>query len=204
MSRLSSLDGSRVHCLRPLPCLTRSRPAVAEDAVLLASTVPGYMPGMVCRPRRPVQRAGWCKRDLAVPVGRDDAAGGPLRRYAGEQQVKPGGNSVAMLADMFRLHGVDATMIGGTRSTKMPDPGRPSTTSRSMRSAPAPIVCSRRHRFGSPARQAIRGFTRFVAKAAAGRWAGRRERSGWSGPRTCRSKTAVSSKSPPTARRARR
>jgi Domain of unknown function (DUF4384) len=45
--------------------------------------------------------------------------GGPFEGTLGQQQVKATGNSVAMLADLFRLHGVDATMIGGTRSTNV-------------------------------------------------------------------------------------
>ena len=42
---------------------------------------------------------------------------GPFEGTLGQQQAKSGESSVAMLADMFRMHGVDATVIGGTRST---------------------------------------------------------------------------------------
>jgi hypothetical protein len=42
---------------------------------------------------------------------------GPFDGTLERQKAKDGGSTVAMLADMFRLQGVDATVIGGTRST---------------------------------------------------------------------------------------
>jgi hypothetical protein len=49
--------------------------------------------------------------------------GGPFEGTLGQQQARPGASSVAMLADLFRMHGVDATVIGGTRSTGPARPG---------------------------------------------------------------------------------
>jgi hypothetical protein len=95
-------------------------PAAAQDAVLLTSTVPGYVPGML---------VGTGER-LVLP----DGAGATLLFRTGEvlrlhgpfdgplalaPDGKPGG-AVAALVAAFRLQGVDATVIGGTRTTTVP------------------------------------------------------------------------------------
>jgi hypothetical protein len=93
--------------------------AFAEDAVLLTSTVPGYVPGMVVSATDRLSVPEGASATLLFQSGEMMRLGGPFEGTLGQQQVKAGGNSVAMLADLFRLHGVDATMIGGTRATSM-------------------------------------------------------------------------------------
>jgi Domain of unknown function (DUF4384) len=93
--------------------------AFAEDAVLLTSTVPGYVPGMVVSATDRLSVPEGASATLLFQSGEMMRLGGPFEGTLRQQQVKAGGNSVAMLADLFRLHGVDATMIGGTRATSM-------------------------------------------------------------------------------------
>jgi hypothetical protein len=93
--------------------------AFAEDAVLLTSTVPGYVPGMVISATDRLSVPEGASATLLFQSGEMMRLGGPFEGTLGQQQVKATGNGVAMLADLFRLHGVDATMIGGTRSTNM-------------------------------------------------------------------------------------
>ena len=90
--------------------------AFAEDAVLLTSTVPGYVPGMVVSATDRLSVPEGASATLLFQSGEMMRLGGPFEGTLGQQQVKATGNSVAMLVDLFRLHGVDATMIGGTRS----------------------------------------------------------------------------------------
>jgi hypothetical protein len=93
--------------------------AFADDAVLLASTVPGYVPGMVVSSTDRLSVPEGASATLLFQSGEMLRLGGPFEGTLGQQQVKGSSNSVAMLADLFRLHGVDATMIGGTRSTSV-------------------------------------------------------------------------------------
>jgi hypothetical protein len=93
--------------------------AQSQEAVLLTSTVPGYVPGML---------VGTGER-LVLPEG----AGATLLFRSGEVLRLHGpfdgpltlsttdhGGAVAALASAFRLQGVDATVIGGTRTTTVP------------------------------------------------------------------------------------
>jgi hypothetical protein len=91
--------------------------ARAEDAVLLASTVPGYVPGMVVSSSDRLSVPDGASATLLFESGGMLRLRGPFEGTLGQQQAKAGETSVAMLADMFRLHGIDATVIGGTRST---------------------------------------------------------------------------------------
>jgi hypothetical protein len=100
-----------------------SSAAVAEDAVLLASTVPGYVPGMVVSANDRLSVPDGASATLLFQSGEMLRLSGPFEGTLGQQQAKPGESSVSMLADMFRLHGVDATVIGGTRSTGAARPG---------------------------------------------------------------------------------
>src|SRR5271165_6340384 len=93
--------------------------AFAEDAVLLTSTVPGYVPGMIVSATDRLSVPEGASATLLFQSGEMMRLGGPFEGTLGQQQVNATGNSVAMLADLFRLHGVDATMIGGTRSTNV-------------------------------------------------------------------------------------
>ena len=95
-------------------------PATAQDAVLLTSTVPGYVPGML---------VGTGER-LVLPEGAGATllfrSGEVLRLHGpfdGPLALPPGdnpGGAVAALVAAFRVQGVDATVIGGTRTTTVP------------------------------------------------------------------------------------
>jgi len=91
---------------------------------------------------------------------------GPFDGTLEQQKAKEGASTVGMLAEMFRLHGVDATVIGGTRSTDRHDPDTPWTMSRSTPSTPAPIVLNRRPRFGLHTRLTVRESTRCGRKGS--------------------------------------
>ena len=93
------------------------RGAVADDAVLLASTVPGYVPGMVVSSTDRLSVPDGASATLLFQSGEMLRLRGPFDGTLERQKAKDGGSTVAMLADMFRLQGVDATVIGGTRST---------------------------------------------------------------------------------------
>jgi hypothetical protein len=91
--------------------------ANAKDAVLLASTVPGYVPGMVISSADRLSVPDGASATLLFQSGETLRLRGPFEGTLGQQQPIAGNDSAALFADMFRMHGVDATVIGGTRST---------------------------------------------------------------------------------------
>jgi hypothetical protein len=91
--------------------------AHAEDAVLLASTVPGYVPGMVMSSTDRLSLPDGASATLLFQSGGMLRLRGPFEGTLEQQRSKSGEGNVATLADMFRMNGVDATVIGGTRST---------------------------------------------------------------------------------------
>lgn len=114
---------------RPLPALARvllfaliavvtsgGRGAVADDAVLLASTVPGYVPGMVVSSTDRLSVPDGASATLLFQSGEMLRLRGPFEGVLEQKQASQNSSGVAALAEMFRLHGVDATVIGGTRS----------------------------------------------------------------------------------------
>jgi Domain of unknown function (DUF4384) len=90
--------------------------AFADDAVLLASTVPGYVPGMVISSSDRLSVPDGASATLLFQSGEMLRVGGPFEGALGQLQAKPGESGVSALAEVFRMHGVDATVIGGTRS----------------------------------------------------------------------------------------
>jgi hypothetical protein len=91
--------------------------ARAEDAVLLASTVPGYVPGMVIASADKLSLPEGASATLLFQSGETLRLRGPFEGSLVQQQPPAASGGAAALADMFRMHGVDATVIGGTRST---------------------------------------------------------------------------------------
>ena len=91
--------------------------ARAEDAVLLASTVPGYVPGMVVSAADRLSLPEGATATLLFQSGETLRLRGPFEGSLAQQQPAAAAGGAAVLADMFRMHGVDATVIGGTRST---------------------------------------------------------------------------------------
>jgi hypothetical protein len=93
--------------------------AFADDAVLLASTVPGYVPGMIISSADRLSVPEGASATLLFQSGEMLRVGGPFEGALGQLQVKPGQSGVSALAELFRSHGVDATVIGGTRSVEV-------------------------------------------------------------------------------------
>lgn len=92
------------------------RVAMADDVVLLASTVPGYVPGMVVSFTDRLSLPEGAAITLLFRTGQILRLVGPFEGTLEQQQAKAAGDNIAELAGMFRAHGVDATVIGGTRS----------------------------------------------------------------------------------------
>jgi hypothetical protein len=92
-----------------------SHAARSDDAVILASTVPGYIPGMVVAPGDPLRLPEGASATLLLQSGEMLRVRGPfegaLAKVRAEQRQSASG-----LADAFRLTGADATVIGGTRT----------------------------------------------------------------------------------------
>jgi hypothetical protein len=90
----------------------------AEDAVLLASTAPGYGQGMVVTASDKLNLPDGASITLLLRSGQVLRLRGPLTtsldRAMGPAQ--PAGSAVA-LAEALRLRGIDASAIGGTRNT---------------------------------------------------------------------------------------
>jgi hypothetical protein len=92
------------------------RGAIAADAVLLASTVPGYVPGMVISFADRLSLPDGASATLLFQSGEILRMRGPFEGTLDQPQAKGLSGGAATLANTFRLHGVDATVIGGTRS----------------------------------------------------------------------------------------
>jgi hypothetical protein len=90
--------------------------ASAQDAVLLASTAPGYVPGMLVSTGERLVLPDGSGATLLFRTGEMLRLHGP---FDGPLTVPPGDNPsgvVATVAAAFRLRGLDATVIGGTRT----------------------------------------------------------------------------------------
>lgn len=94
-----------------LPC----RQVCAEEAVLLASTVSGYAPGMVVSDHDRLNIPEGASATLLFQSGEILRLGGPFDGALERQVSHERQGGIAALADMFRARGVDATVIGGTR-----------------------------------------------------------------------------------------
>jgi hypothetical protein len=90
--------------------------AVAADAVLLASTVPGYAPGMVVAPTDRLNLPEGASATLLFQTGEMLRLRGPFDGVLEPPREERGSGTIAMLADLLRVHGVDAAVIGGTRA----------------------------------------------------------------------------------------
>lgn len=92
--------------------------APQADAVLLASTVPGYVPGMVVGPSEKLVLPEGASVTLLFRSGEMLRLRGPFEGVLPRVQNEASGPAAA-LAAAFRLQGVDATVIGGTRAASI-------------------------------------------------------------------------------------
>ena len=124
MLHLSNCLGRAVLCAGLAVASLGFGPALAEDAVLLASTVPGYVPGMVVSSADRLSVPEGASATLLFQSGETLRLRGPFEGALGQQQPAAAATGgAAVLADIFRMHGVDAAVIGGTRSTGPAQPG---------------------------------------------------------------------------------
>jgi hypothetical protein len=89
--------------------------SAAEEAVLLASTAPGYAPGAVVNPADRLSLPQGASLTLLFRSGQMLRLRGPLDASV-EQASAGGATSAGALAQAFRLRGVDASVIGGSRA----------------------------------------------------------------------------------------
>jgi hypothetical protein len=87
--------------------------AWADKAVLLSSTAPGYSPGMVVATNERFPLPDGASATLLFRSGQMLRLRGP---FEGSLQTSNGDSSVTALAEAFRIQGVDAAVIGGTRT----------------------------------------------------------------------------------------
>jgi hypothetical protein len=117
MSHLARKVGRATLLIAAVVALLAAGRAIADDAVMLASTVPGYVPGMVVSFSDRLSVPEGASATLLFQSGGMLRLRGPFDGTLGQQQTKESESTATMLAGLFRLHGVDATVIGGTRST---------------------------------------------------------------------------------------
>ncbi|WP_158292170.1 DUF4384 domain-containing protein [Paracraurococcus ruber] len=91
----------------------------AESAVLLAATAPGYAPGMVIDPQERLRLPDGASVTLLLRSGQMLKLRGPLETSLDRAEPARPNGSAAALAEAFRLRGVDATAIGGTRAAAL-------------------------------------------------------------------------------------
>lgn len=91
--------------------------AADADAVLLASTAPGYAPGMAIAAADPLVVPDGATVTLLFRSGQMLRLRGPFEGTLAGVQPPAAKTSVPALAQLFRLQGVDASAIGGTRTT---------------------------------------------------------------------------------------
>lgn len=106
-----------------LACFAFGR-ASAQEAVLLTSTVPGYPPGLVISAADRLSIPDGASATLLFRSGEMLHLRGPFEGVLGQQRSGAANGGAAVFAEMFRMQGADATVIGGTRSTRStrPDP----------------------------------------------------------------------------------
>jgi hypothetical protein len=95
-------------------------PTQAQEAVLLTSTVPGYVPGMLVGTGERLVLPDGASATLLFRSGEVLRLHGPFDGPLALSSNGSSGGAVAALASAFRLQGVDATVIGGTRTTTVP------------------------------------------------------------------------------------
>jgi Domain of unknown function (DUF4384) len=91
--------------------------AAADEAVLLSSTAPGYAPGMVVASNERLTVPEGANATLLFRSGEMMRVRGPFDGPLRSVDARSGGNeSIAGLAETLRARGVDAAVVGGTRS----------------------------------------------------------------------------------------
>jgi hypothetical protein len=91
--------------------------SIADDAVLLTSTAPGYAPGMVVSASDTLSLPEGSSATLLFQSGETLRLRGPFKGLLAPLRDAGSTASLVRLVDAFRAQGVDAAVIGGTRAT---------------------------------------------------------------------------------------
>ena len=97
----------------------------AEDAVLLASTTPGYAPGMAIAAGDMLRLPEGASVTLLLRSGEMLRLRGPLETALETAAPARNGGSAVALANLFRARGIDASVIGGARASSVAFPAPP-------------------------------------------------------------------------------
>ncbi|TCZ63256.1 hypothetical protein [Roseicella aquatilis] len=97
-----------------LACAAPGPAAAADSAVVLSATAPGYAPGMVIGPADRLRLPEGASLTLLLRSGQMLKLRGPTETAL--DRVEPARPDAPALAEAFRLRGIDATAIGGTRA----------------------------------------------------------------------------------------
>jgi hypothetical protein len=90
--------------------------AYAEEAVVLSSTAPGYTPGTAVADGQPLRLPERASLTLLFRSGEMLRLRGPLDRSLAQLRAGSRETSLQSLAAALRVSGVDAAVIGGTRT----------------------------------------------------------------------------------------
>jgi hypothetical protein len=90
--------------------------AFAEEAVLLSSTTPGYEPGMIIKSSNYLNIPDGASITLLFQSGGIVRLAGPFDGKLQPLEEQPAETNAARLVELFRIRGVDASVVGGTRS----------------------------------------------------------------------------------------
>jgi len=90
--------------------------AQAADAVLMSSTAPGYAPGMVIGAHDRLTLPDGASATLLFQSGQMLRLRGPFDRALDQVPSAPADAEPSVLAELLRMQGVDASVIGGTRT----------------------------------------------------------------------------------------
>src|SRR5689334_19564082 len=97
-------------------CAVPGMAMAAEEAVLLASTAPAYVPGAIVVPAERLHLPEGASVTLLFRSGQMLRMRGPLEASVDQAAAGAGSASASALAQAFRLRGVDASVIGGSRA----------------------------------------------------------------------------------------
>ncbi|MDO9708127.1 DUF4384 domain-containing protein [Paracraurococcus lichenis] len=97
-------------------CWATPRADAADSAVLLSATAPGYAPGMVIGPQERLRVPDGASLTLLLRSGQMLKLRGPVETSLDRAEPLRQDGSALSLAEAFRLRGVDASAIGGTRA----------------------------------------------------------------------------------------
>lgn len=102
-----------------LRCALPGQAAAAESAVVLSATAPGYAPGMVIGPGDRLRLPEGASVTLLLRSGQMLKLRGPTETALDRAEPARQDASATALAEAFRLRGIDATALGGTRTAAL-------------------------------------------------------------------------------------